>query len=123
MITNNVFSFSCACYSYVSRFISRSERFQANSGAIYTNLYVKNLDSEVTEDILREKFSQFGEITSLLISKDENGVSKGFGFVNFEHSNDAKRAEESMHGTQLGKNSSKPNIYIFAQLVLMILVL
>ncbi|KAJ6369223.1 hypothetical protein OIU78_001561 [Salix suchowensis] len=86
---------------YVSRFISRSERFQANSGAIYTNLYVKNLDSEVTEDILRDKFSQFGEITSLLISKDENGVSKGFGFVNFEHSNDAKRAEESMHGTQL----------------------
>ncbi|KAJ6708393.1 POLYADENYLATE-BINDING PROTEIN 7 [Salix viminalis] len=78
-----------------------SERFQANSGAIYTNLYVKNLDSEVTEEILREKFSQFGEITSLLISKDENGVSKGFGFVNFEHSNDAKRAEESMHGTQL----------------------
>ncbi|KAJ6395276.1 hypothetical protein OIU77_020523 [Salix suchowensis] len=78
-----------------------SERFQANSGAIYTNLYVKNLDSEVTEDILRDKFSQFGEITSLLISKDENGVSKGFGFVNFEHSNDAKRAEESMHGTQL----------------------
>ncbi|KAJ6365739.1 hypothetical protein OIU76_030499 [Salix suchowensis] len=86
---------------YVSPFISRSERFQANSGAIYTNLYVKNLDSEVTEDILRDKFSQFGEITSLLISKDENGVSKGFGFVNFEHSNDAKRAEESMHGTQL----------------------
>ncbi|KAJ6765469.1 RNA BINDING PROTEIN [Salix purpurea] len=86
---------------YVSPFISRSERFQANSGAIYTNLYVKNLDSEVTEDILRDKFSQFGEITSLLISKDENGVSKGFGFVNFEHSNDAKRAEESIHGTQL----------------------
>ncbi|CAK7332087.1 unnamed protein product [Dovyalis caffra] len=83
---------------YVCPFMTKGERIQADSGATYTNLYVKNLDSDVTEDLLRQKFSLFGEISSLLISKYENGVSKGFGFVNFVNSDDAKRAKESMHG-------------------------
>ncbi|XP_057450755.1 polyadenylate-binding protein 7-like [Lotus japonicus] len=44
----------------------------------------------------------FGKIVSLAISKDENGMSKGFGFVNYENPDDAKRALEAMNGTQLG---------------------
>lgn len=68
----------------------------------YTNLYIKNLDADVSEDLLREKFSEFGKIVSLAIAKDENKVCKGYAFVNFDNSEDARRAEKTMNGTQYG---------------------
>ncbi|CAL5437105.1 unnamed protein product [Camellia sinensis] len=43
--------------------------------------YVKNLDLDVTEELLTEKFSKFGKVLSLIVSKDEYGASRGFGFV------------------------------------------
>lgn len=70
--------------------------------ARYTNLYMKNLDPDITEALLQEKFSSFGKIVSLAVAKDINGTSKGFGFVNFENPDDAKRALEAMNGMQLG---------------------
>ena len=52
----------------------------------------------MTEEILVEKFFEFGKILiSLVISKDANGTSKGFGFVNFENPDDVKRAKDTMH--------------------------
>ncbi|GAB4856523.1 hypothetical protein Ancab_014440 [Ancistrocladus abbreviatus] len=66
---------------------------------------MKNLDSEVTEAVLQEKFSQFGKIVSLAIARDENGASKGFGFINFESPNDTRQAMESMNGSQLGSKT------------------
>ncbi|KAL5832726.1 hypothetical protein ACOSQ3_016400 [Xanthoceras sorbifolium] len=83
---------------YVAHHIKKSNRTQS-----FNNLYVKNLELNFTEEFLKEKFSKFGNITSLVISRDVNGVSRGFGFVNFENADDAKRAMETMHGTQLGK--------------------
>ena len=70
--------------------------------AKYTNLYIKNLDSDITEALLQEKFSSFGKIISLAISKDDNGLSKGFAFVNYENPDDAKKAMEAMNGLQFG---------------------
>lgn len=67
-------------------------------------MYIKNLDAEITEDHLREKFSEFGMIDSLVISKDDNGVSRGFGFVNFENPDDARRAMEALNGSHLGRS-------------------
>ncbi|XP_022144571.1 polyadenylate-binding protein 7 [Momordica charantia] len=87
---------------YVGKFVKKSERVLANPDVKYTNLYVKNLDPEVGEEFLLEKFSEFGKISSLVISKDENGMSRGFGFINFDNSDDAKRALEALNGSQLG---------------------
>nr|DAD28650.1 TPA_asm: hypothetical protein HUJ06_030118 [Nelumbo nucifera] len=90
---------------YVGNFIKKSDRVLRSPNAKYTNLYMKNLDQDVSEELLQEKFSEFGKITNLVISKDENGNSKGFGFVNFESPNDAKQAMEAMNGTQLGSKT------------------
>ncbi|XAR69680.1 hypothetical protein NMG60_11001372 [Bertholletia excelsa] len=87
---------------YVGSFVKKSDRVLPNPDAKYTNLYVKNMDPDVTEELLKEKFSEFGKILSLVISKDENGASKGFGFVSFEGPDDARRALETMNGSQLG---------------------
>lgn len=73
------------------------------SDAEYTNLYVKNLDQDITEELLHLKFSEFGKITSLAIAADSHGNSKGFGFVNFESPGSAKTAAETMNGMQLGR--------------------
>jgi RNA recognition motif-containing protein len=46
------------------------------------NIYVGNLSSAVTEEDLTKLFSEYGNITSVKIIKDNyTGVSKGFGFV------------------------------------------
>lgn len=87
---------------YVGKFMKKSDRVLPSPDATYTNLYVKNLDPEVTEELLQEKFSEFGKIVSLVLAKDDDGASRGFGFVNFESSDDAKRALEVMNGSQLG---------------------
>lgn len=90
-----------------------------NPNAKYTNLYIKNLDHDITVEHLREKFSEFGKIASLAISQDVNGASKGFGFVCFESPDDAKRAQEAMDGTQLGKSCAVNDVYMSYSKVLL----
>ncbi|KAJ0089005.1 hypothetical protein Patl1_32302 [Pistacia atlantica] len=87
---------------YVGKFVKKSDRVLPSPDAKYTNLYLKNLDSDVTEELLTVKFSEFGKIASLVVAKDENGASRGFGFVNFDNPDDARQALEAMNGSQLG---------------------
>uniref|UniRef100_A0A804KI43 Polyadenylate-binding protein n=2 Tax=Musa acuminata TaxID=4641 RepID=A0A804KI43_MUSAM len=90
---------------YVANFIRKSERVSISPEANFTNLYMKNLDQDITEELIKLKFSEFGKILSVYIAKDDYGNSKGFGFVNFESSDCAKRAMEAMNGVQLGTNT------------------
>jgi RNA recognition motif-containing protein len=56
------------------------------------NLYVKNFPKDFNENDLRKLFEKYGEIASTLISRDENGISKGFGFVCFNNPLNASMA-------------------------------
>lgn len=87
---------------YVGHHISRKERQSKldEMKAQFTNLYVKNLDSEVTQEEFERLFIQFGNVTSALIAIDEEGKSKGFGFVNFETHDQAQRAVDALHETE-----------------------
>lgn len=76
---------------------SKLEEFKSK----FTNIYVKNLDLEVTLDEFSELFSRFGKITSAVISTDEAGHSKGFGFVNYENHEEAAKAVNELHDTDL----------------------
>ncbi|GKV10198.1 hypothetical protein SLEP1_g21600 [Rubroshorea leprosula] len=87
---------------YVGKFVKKSDRMLPSPDAKYTNLYVKNLDPDITEENLRERVSEFGKIASLVIAKDDNGASRGYGFINFDSPDDARRAMEAMNGLQLG---------------------
>ena len=66
----------------------------------FTNLYVKNLDPEVTQDEFTELFSQFGTVTSSVVQIDDEGKSKGFGFVNFESHEQAQKAVDALHDSE-----------------------
>lgn len=76
------------------------------------NLYVKNLDDEFGDEWLKNEFSQFGNITSARVMRDEKGNSKGFGFVCFSTPEEATKAVTEMHGHVYG---SKPIYVALAQ--------
>lgn len=72
------------------------------------NLFVKNLDDTITEEVLRETFDKFGTITSAKIVRDGDqvtGPSKGFGYVCFSSPEEATRAVTELNGKIL---RSKP---------------
>lgn len=75
---------------------SKFEEMKAN----FTNVYVKNINTEVTEEEFRELFSKYGEITSSTIARDQEGKSRGFGFVNFTTHDSAAKAVEELNGKE-----------------------
>ncbi|XP_019196352.1 PREDICTED: polyadenylate-binding protein 4-like [Ipomoea nil] len=87
---------------YVSKFIKKQEREAPREDLKFTNLYVKNFDDNLTEDLLTEKFSKYGKVHNAIIMRDEKGKSRGFGFVNFYSHEDAKRAVEGLNGALIG---------------------
>ncbi|KAJ9451210.1 Polyadenylate-binding protein [Diplonema papillatum] len=79
----------------------------------YTNLYVKNLDDSVTEQMLRDAFSEYGKIMSCkVMTHPDSSTSRGFGFVSFKDQDAAKRATSEMNGRML---SGKPLYVTLAQ--------
>jgi len=73
-------------------------------------LYVGNLNYRTTEDMLREKFGEFGEVvSSVVISERDTGRSKGFGFVEMSNAEQGQAAIEAMDGTELDGRPLKVN--------------
>jgi polyadenylate-binding protein len=82
---------------FVGAFVPRKERMAENSSKKFTNVFVKNLDEKVDDEQLKKLFGAFGPIKSAVVMRDEEGKSKGFGFVNFENSDDAEKAVAELH--------------------------
>ncbi|KAI9310890.1 hypothetical protein BX666DRAFT_2003604 [Dichotomocladium elegans] len=85
---------------YVGHHIPKRERQQQQRTQRFTNVYVKNLMPDIKEEELKDLFSGFGPILTVLIQRDELGHSKGFGFVNFERHEDAERAVQQMNDAE-----------------------
>jgi len=92
------------------KIITRSndrELFNRNS-----NLHIRNIPYDVTEEYLTEVFSKFGEIVSVKIQKytlcqgndkKDQVLSKGFGYVCFKSEESANKAIEEYNGKRLPK--------------------
>lgn len=83
---------------YVGPFVRRQERESAVDKVKFTNVFVKNLAETTNDEDLAKTFGQFGKITSAVVMRDMDGKSKCFGFVNFENSDDAAKAVDSLNG-------------------------
>ncbi|CAG8542743.1 1762_t:CDS:2 [Gigaspora rosea] len=67
------------------------------------NLFIKNLDANISSSDLFNHFRRFGRIISARVMRDqETNNSKGFGFVSYTSAEEADRAKSSMHGKTLG---------------------
>lgn len=65
-------------------------------------LFIGNLSYNVTEDELRDVFSQYGEITDLKIITDRmSGRSKGIAFITYATEEQAQAAIEAMHNQEI----------------------
>ncbi|XP_056271583.1 cold-inducible RNA-binding protein A-like [Pseudoliparis swirei] len=65
-------------------------------------LFVGGLSFDTNEETLAEAFGKFGAIEKVDVIRDrDSGNSRGFGFVKFENVEDAKDAQEGMHGKTL----------------------
>lgn len=72
------------------------------------NIYVGNLAYSVTEDELRQTFSEFGAVTRATVITDRaTGQSKGFGFV--EMSSGAEAAIQNLNGKPMNGRPLKVN--------------
>ncbi|KAH8636538.1 Polyadenylate-binding protein,cytoplasmic and nuclear [Alternaria alternata] len=75
--------------------MSKFEEMKAN----FTNIYVKNIDLEVSDEDFRELFEKHGDITSASIARDDQGKSRGFGFVNYIKHEAASAAVDALNDT------------------------
>ncbi|KAH8884612.1 polyadenylate binding protein [Thozetella sp. PMI_491] len=75
---------------------SKFEEMKAN----FTNVYVKNINPEATDDQFRELFERYGDITSSSLARDNEGKSRGFGFVNFTTHESAAKAVDELHNKE-----------------------
>ena len=69
-------------------------------------LYVGNLAYSVTNDDLKNLFSQSGAVESVAVISDKfSGQSKGFAFVEMTDSGEAAAAIQTLDGTEfMGRN-------------------
>ncbi|KAI1709013.1 RNA recognition motif domain-containing protein [Ditylenchus destructor] len=64
-------------------------------------LCVSNLHPHITDDMLSAIFEPFGKIDRCKIERDSTASSKGFGYVEFRHTDEGKRAVEQLNGFEL----------------------
>ena len=78
------------------------------------NIYVANLNYQVSDDDLRELFTPYGTVTSAKIINDHTtGRSRGFGFVEMADKNEALKAidelnETTIDGKVISVNEARP---------------
>jgi RNA recognition motif-containing protein len=78
------------------------------------NIYVGNLAYSVTDNDLRELFSEYGEVAGVSVIIDKrSGRPKGFGFVEMPNQQEAEAAisalnETSVQGRDIKVNEARP---------------
>jgi cold-inducible RNA-binding protein len=67
------------------------------------NIFVGNLDFNVSEDELRSLFATYGQVDRVSIMTDrDTGRSRGFGFVEMANADEGEKAIAALNGSQLG---------------------
>jgi len=66
-----------------------------------TNLFVKNLHPAIQDEDLRKVFEVFGTIASVKVMKNAGGLSKEFGFVQFESQDAASKTLAEMQDKEI----------------------
>ena len=65
---------------------------------IKQSLLIKNIDSQMSQKEFYQKFLECGDIVSGKIEYDENGVSKGFGYIYYYNEESAEKAKLNLNG-------------------------
>mmetsp|Transcript_35963 Transcript_35963/g.101839 ORF Transcript_35963/g.101839 Transcript_35963/m.101839 type:complete len:436 (-) Transcript_35963:1011-2318(-) len=78
----------------------------ASIGPSHSNLYVKNIPEEVSEQQLEAAFRSYGDIDSCrLVRNLKTGASRGYGFVRYFRRQDAMMAITALNGFTFGNSA------------------
>jgi RNA recognition motif-containing protein len=72
------------------------------------NIYVGNLAFGVNEKELRQEFTAFGEVLTVIIMNDKyigSGQPRGYGFIEMPSDSEGKAAIEALNGKSLGQRA------------------
>ncbi|SPJ79504.1 related to glycine-rich RNA-binding protein [Fusarium torulosum] len=76
-----------------------------------SKLYVGNLSWNTTDELLREAFSAFGNVTDSIIMRDrDTGRARGFGFVTFSSEDEATAAVNGLNEQELDGRRIRVNV-------------
>ncbi|MBW7954351.1 RNA-binding protein [Candidatus Gracilibacteria bacterium] len=64
-------------------------------------LFIGNINFKATKENLEEVFAQYGELEEVILVKDEQGRSKGFGFVSYTSEENAQEALKALNGFEI----------------------
>lgn len=74
------------------------------------NLFVGNMNFQMTENDLRGLFEPFGQVTRVHIAMDrETGRARGFGFVEMPNDDEAAKAISGLDGKEVSGRNLKVN--------------
>ena len=74
-------------------------------------IYAGNLSYQMTDETLRDLFSQHGEVSSVkIIRYPDSGKSKGFGFIEMTNDDEADNAIQKLNGTDVLGRSIRVNV-------------
>lgn len=66
------------------------------------NIFIANLNFKIQSDYLREVFEEYGTVSSAKIITDKKtGRSKGYGFVEMDDDEEARKAIQGLNGQEL----------------------
>src|SRR5581483_4010288 len=90
------------CAKQARRGCSVRQREGCGGNQVDKKLYVGNLAYGVTEQDLRDLFSQAGELQDVMLIVDrDTRRSKGFGFVEYVNEADAQKAVQMFNDTEI----------------------
>lgn len=75
------------------------------------NIFVKNLPPKLNSKDLYEIFKIFGPVVTCKVASDENGETKGFGYVQYKNAKSAKKAIISCQNAKIGSNVLEVMLY------------
>jgi len=65
------------------------------------NIFIKNLHKSIDNKALYDTFATFGNILSCKVATDENGNSKGYGFIHYDSNEAAEKSVNLVNGKLL----------------------
>ncbi|KAA6402615.1 MAG: putative Polyadenylate-binding protein 1 [Streblomastix strix] len=84
--------------SAYSRFEREKYERQLGEKTRFRNLYVRGFPIDYTDTDLKALFSEYGQITSVKVMRNEQGVSRGFGLCQYEKDEEAALALKQLKG-------------------------
>ncbi|XP_068651962.1 polyadenylate-binding protein 2 [Aristolochia californica] len=81
----------------------------------YANVFIKNLDTSIDNKALHDTFAAFGSVLSCKVATDNNGQSKGYGFVQFDQEEAAQHAIKQLNGMLINDKQVYVGLFVRRQ--------